>query len=225
MQELRAWRDRVGAAAGKTIPARLEAERLRGDRRSTSARLARFDLAADGEPVATVAVPGGTVAVFASDAVDLEAEARRAAERRAHLEAEIARAEGKLANERFVERAPEAVVQAERDKLARAREELDGSRMSAPWSLEQAEEHLLSLELFGMRFGLERMRRLLTALGSPQERFAAIHVVGTNGKSSTVRMTAALLEAHGVRTGAYLSPHLRLVRRAHPHRRRGPGAG
>src|SRR5687767_15889055 len=59
-----------------------------------------------------------------------------------------------------------------------------------------------------MRFGLERMLRLLTALGSPQERFAAVHVVGTNGKSSTVRMTAALLEAHGVRTGSYLSPHL-----------------
>src|SRR4051812_18393207 len=59
-----------------------------------------------------------------------------------------------------------------------------------------------------MRFGLERMRRLLTVLGSPQERFGAIHVVGTNGKSSTVRMTAALLEAHGVHAGAYLSPHL-----------------
>ncbi len=80
--------------------------------------------------------------------------------------------------------------------------------MTAAWRLEDAEAHLLSLELFGMRFGLERMRRLLTALGSPQERFTAIHVVGTNGKSSTVRMTAALLEAHGVRTGSYLSPHL-----------------
>ena len=79
--------------------------------------------------------------------------------------------------------------------------------MSA-WDLGRAEEHLLSLELFGMRFGLERMRRLLTVLGSPQERFRAVHVVGTNGKSSTVRFTAALLEAHGVRTGAYLSPHL-----------------
>jgi dihydrofolate synthase/folylpolyglutamate synthase len=76
------------------------------------------------------------------------------------------------------------------------------------WSAERAEEHLLGLELFGMHFGLERMRRLLTALGSPQERFGAIHVVGTNGKSSTVRMTAALLEAHGVRAGAFLSPHL-----------------
>ena len=79
--------------------------------------------------------------------------------------------------------------------------------MSA-WRLEDAEAHLLSLELFGMRFGLERMWRLLTALGSPQERFRSIHVVGTNGKSSTARMTAALLEAHGVRTGTFLSPHL-----------------
>jgi dihydrofolate synthase / folylpolyglutamate synthase len=76
------------------------------------------------------------------------------------------------------------------------------------WTAARAEEHLLGLELFGMRFGLERMRRLLTALGTPQERFEAVHVVGTNGKSSTVRMTAALLEAHGVRTGAFVSPHL-----------------
>jgi dihydrofolate synthase/folylpolyglutamate synthase len=74
--------------------------------------------------------------------------------------------------------------------------------------LRDAERLLLSLELFGMRFGLDRMRRLLTALGSPQERFGAVHVVGTNGKSSTVRMTAAILRRHGLRTGAYLSPHL-----------------
>jgi dihydrofolate synthase/folylpolyglutamate synthase len=75
-------------------------------------------------------------------------------------------------------------------------------------SSEDAERWLLRRELFGMRFGLDRMRRLLTALGSPQERFRSVHVVGTNGKSSTVRMTAAILEHHGLRTGAYLSPHL-----------------
>ena len=46
------------------------------------------------------------------------------------------------------------------------------------WSLERAEEHLLGLELFGMRFGLDRMRRLLTVLGSPQTAFRSIHVVG-----------------------------------------------
>ncbi len=73
---------------------------------------------------------------------------------------------------------------------------------------EEAERYLLSLELFGMRFGLDRMRRLMTALGNPQLRFDSIHVVGTNGKSSTVRMIAAILQQHGLRTGVYLSPHL-----------------
>jgi dihydrofolate synthase/folylpolyglutamate synthase len=76
------------------------------------------------------------------------------------------------------------------------------------WTSAQAEEYLLGRELFGMNFGLERMRRLLTALESPQRSFRAIHVVGTNGKSSTTRFAAAMLEAHGVRSGAYLSPHL-----------------
>src|ERR687883_1038519 len=71
-----------------------------------------------------------------------------------------------------------------------------------------AERYLLSLELFGMRFGLDRMRRLMTALGSPQERYGTIHVAGTNGKSSTVRMAAAILRRHGLRAGSYLSPHL-----------------
>jgi dihydrofolate synthase/folylpolyglutamate synthase len=51
------------------------------------------------------------------------------------------------------------------------------------------------------------MHRLSTALGLPQHRFASIHVVGTNGKSSVTRMIAALLEAHGVNAGACVSPH------------------
>jgi dihydrofolate synthase/folylpolyglutamate synthase len=75
-------------------------------------------------------------------------------------------------------------------------------------TLAEAERFLLGLELFGMRFGLDRMRRLMTVLGSPQERYGTIHVVGTNGKSSTARMAAAILRRHGLRTGTYLSPHL-----------------
>jgi dihydrofolate synthase/folylpolyglutamate synthase len=67
--------------------------------------------------------------------------------------------------------------------------------------------YLDSLEPIGWRLGLERMHRLTTALGMPQHRFASIHVVGTNGKSSVARMAAALLEAHGVGAGACLSPH------------------
>ena len=51
------------------------------------------------------------------------------------------------------------------------------------------------------------MRKLTAALGFPQHRFASIHVVGTNGKSSVTRMTAALLEAHGLSAGASISPH------------------
>jgi dihydrofolate synthase / folylpolyglutamate synthase len=63
--------------------------------------------------------------------------------------------------------------------------------------------------VLGWKLGLERMRRLCLLLGMPQNRFASIHVVGTNGKTSVTRMTGALLEAHGVSTGAYVSPHIR----------------
>jgi dihydrofolate synthase/folylpolyglutamate synthase len=72
----------------------------------------------------------------------------------------------------------------------------------------RAEEILRRREVLGWKLGLERMRRLCTLLGMPQNRFASIHVVGTNGKTSVTRMTAALLEAHGASTGAYLSPHI-----------------
>jgi dihydrofolate synthase/folylpolyglutamate synthase len=58
-------------------------------------------------------------------------------------------------------------------------------------------------------FGLERIRALLAALGEPQWRFPSIHVVGTNGKTTTTLMCAALLTSAGLRAGAYVSPHVR----------------
>ena len=124
VQGLRGWRDRVGAAPAAVLPARLEAG---GYERTAAhvARLARCEWSADGaEPAATVAVPGGAVAVLASDAVDLEAAGRRLEQRRGVVRAEIDRAERKLGNDGFVAKAPAPVVQAERDKLARLREEL-----------------------------------------------------------------------------------------------------
>jgi valyl-tRNA synthetase len=123
--QLRAWRDRVSAAPGRLVPARLEAS---GYERTADhvARLTRVEWVDRDEPsIAGVAVPGGVAAVFASAAVDTEAEARRTAARRAQLDKEIARAEGKLANEKFVARAPAEVVDAERGKLARLVEELE----------------------------------------------------------------------------------------------------
>jgi dihydrofolate synthase/folylpolyglutamate synthase len=65
-----------------------------------------------------------------------------------------------------------------------------------------------SLELFGMKLGLERMRALLERLGDPERRYPAIHVVGTNGKTTVTRMTEALLLAEGLSAGAYTSPHV-----------------
>ena len=95
-------------------------------RRDAVARLARVEWSANGtQPVATVAVPGGSVAILTADAVDTEAEAKRTAAARTRLEGEIARAEGKLANRGFVDKAPPQVVEAEREKLARLRAELE----------------------------------------------------------------------------------------------------
>src|SRR4051794_13369614 len=89
VQELRGWRDRVGAAPGVVVPARLEAGGYE-DTAAHVARLARVEFGDDGsEPVAAVAIPGGSVAVLASEAVDAEAESRRREERAAHLRGEI----------------------------------------------------------------------------------------------------------------------------------------
>jgi dihydrofolate synthase/folylpolyglutamate synthase len=68
---------------------------------------------------------------------------------------------------------------------------------------------LESLSPWPAEFGLDRMRALLERVGDPQRQFPAIHVVGTNGKSTTTLMTAALLRAEGLRVGAYVSPHVR----------------
>jgi len=124
VQAVRGWRQAVGVPPGPRLPARLDAAGY-DDIAAGIALLARLELSADGaDAVATIPVPGGAVAVLRSEAVDLEAHARRLAEQRATLESEIRRAEGKLANEGFVAKAPPAVVQAERDKLERLRQEL-----------------------------------------------------------------------------------------------------
>src|SRR4051794_16279150 len=63
-----------------------------------------------------------------------------------------------------------------------------------------------------MVFDLSRIEALLDLLGSPQRAYPAIHLTGTNGKTSTARMIDALLRAHGLRVGRYTSPHLESVR-------------
>src|SRR5919106_2924026 len=57
----------------------------------------------------------------------------------------------------------------------------------------------------------ERMQALVELLGDPQRNYRAIHLTGTNGKTSTARMIDELLRGFGVRTGRYTSPHLTSV--------------
>ncbi|MGB3309779.1 MAG: folylpolyglutamate synthase/dihydrofolate synthase family protein [Nodosilinea sp.] len=61
---------------------------------------------------------------------------------------------------------------------------------------------------FGVELGLERIQRLLGALGNPQVRVPLVHVAGTNGKGSVCAYLAAVLQAAGYRVGRYTSPHL-----------------
>ena len=68
---------------------------------------------------------------------------------------------------------------------------------------------LAGLSPWPQEFGLGRMRTLLAALGDPQLAYPAIHVVGTNGKSTATRTIEALLLAEGLSVGATVSPHVR----------------
>lgn len=82
--------------------------------------------------------------------------------------------------------------------------------MSAEFARVEAE--LLARGYTRMVFDIGRVQALLDLLGSPQRAYPAIHISGTNGKTSTARMIDALLRAHGLRTGRYTSPHLDSVR-------------
>ena len=67
---------------------------------------------------------------------------------------------------------------------------------------------LESLTPWPEEFGLGRMRELVKALGDPQLAYRSIHVVGTNGKTTTTRLAEALLSGAGLAVGAYTSPHV-----------------
>jgi dihydrofolate synthase/folylpolyglutamate synthase len=70
---------------------------------------------------------------------------------------------------------------------------------------------LFDLERLGMKFGLENMKALTAALGSPERSFASVHIAGTNGKGSVTAMVAHALRSAGHRTARYTSPHLTRV--------------
>jgi dihydrofolate synthase/folylpolyglutamate synthase len=63
----------------------------------------------------------------------------------------------------------------------------------------------------GIRPGLERIERLLGLMGDPHRAYRVVHVAGTNGKTTVVRMISDILGAHGLFTGTFTSPHLQRV--------------
>lgn len=69
-------------------------------------------------------------------------------------------------------------------------------------------DYLFGLERFGIKFGLENIRTLCHALGSPQNGYPTILIGGTNGKGSVTAMVSAALGAAGFTVGQYTSPHL-----------------
>lgn len=70
------------------------------------------------------------------------------------------------------------------------------------------QDYLFGLKARGVRFGIDRMRELVTALGNPEKRVPVIHVAGTNGKGSTSALLESIFRNAGRRTGLYTSPHL-----------------
>ncbi|PKM47150.1 MAG: bifunctional folylpolyglutamate synthase/dihydrofolate synthase [Firmicutes bacterium HGW-Firmicutes-8] len=75
-------------------------------------------------------------------------------------------------------------------------------------NFEEATEFLRNLTKFGFNFGLGRIEELLKRLGSPHQKLQVIHISGTNGKGSTLTMTAGILQAKGYKVGTFTSPHL-----------------
>lgn len=76
----------------------------------------------------------------------------------------------------------------------------------------QTTQRLESLEVIGIKLGLENIKKLLEKLGNPQNSFASVLIAGTNGKGSVSAMLSEILIQHGFRTGHYVSPHLTDVR-------------
>src|SRR5690349_11592618 len=77
-------------------------------------------------------------------------------------------------------------------------------------NFEESVKYLYSLgnEVTAMKLGLENPKKLLQALGNPEENYLKVQVAGTNGKGSTCAFLDSICRAASVKTGLYTSPHL-----------------
>lgn len=82
------------------------------------------------------------------------------------------------------------------------------SQPSHSTDIQPALNYLYGLQRLGIKLGLEHTERLLSACGNPHKNFRSIHIAGTNGKGSTAKFIASILQEAGYKTGLYTSPHL-----------------
>lgn len=73
---------------------------------------------------------------------------------------------------------------------------------------QQALEKIHSLDAFGSRPGLDRIKKFLDILGNPQDKLKFVHVAGTNGKGSTCALISSVLREAGYKTGLFISPYI-----------------
>jgi dihydrofolate synthase/folylpolyglutamate synthase len=78
------------------------------------------------------------------------------------------------------------------------------------YTFQESVDYLLSLgnEVSAMKLGLENIRRLLAALGDPQNNYLKVQIAGTNGKGSVCAFLNSICLEAGIKTGLYTSPHL-----------------
>ncbi|MCL2083079.1 MAG: bifunctional folylpolyglutamate synthase/dihydrofolate synthase [Oscillospiraceae bacterium] len=73
---------------------------------------------------------------------------------------------------------------------------------------QQSLDYIHSLQKFGSKPGLERIRRLTDKMGNPEKKLKFVHITGTNGKGSTAVMAESVLRSAGYKTGLFISPYL-----------------
>ena len=74
--------------------------------------------------------------------------------------------------------------------------------------MQTVREWIVDRMKYKRKYGLDRIRAIMSLLGNPQDDYPIIHVTGTNGKGSTIAMLSSLFVHHGQKVGAFVSPHL-----------------
>ena len=74
--------------------------------------------------------------------------------------------------------------------------------------MNQNQDRLLKIASTGIKYNLERTKKLLAICGNPQRKIKTIQIVGTNGKGSTAAFISQIIEKQNYNVGLYTSPHL-----------------